>query len=141
MAALVRSVLAGSDPGGNMTQLNLSGKQSTNTQQNQNAESEGGSIKNQTVGALGALAMFAAVMLPTNSYPGTDFKSGFVNLSVNPGMTSEACTQFAFPESKAGTEQSSKDTTGTDTTKKVKIGDVEFSQVQNSTAGAMKQTD
>jgi hypothetical protein len=228
-----------------MTQLNLSGNQSTNSAKDSSAEGQSGSIKNQTVGALGALAMFAAVIvigscsrsstpvavqppvqptppvsaptvttpalaplpaqakartkkrrastfsyvnrqygvsftfprqyslksgdaaqlswgdlgpfqmdfvhpggvtlagvtLPANSYPGTDFKSGFVNLSVNPGMTSEACTRFAFPEPKAGTEQSSKDTTGTDTSTKVKIGDMEFSQVENSTAGAMKQTD
>ena len=40
----------------------------------------------------------AAVELPGNSYPGTDFKSAFVNLSVNPGMTSEACTQFSSLE-------------------------------------------
>jgi hypothetical protein len=233
-----------------MTQLNLSGKNSTNTQQNPSTEPEGGSLKNQTVGALGALAMFAAVIvigscsrsntpvavqppvqptppvsapavtaqapapvptpvqakartkkprpatvsyvnpeygisfsfsrqyslksgdaaqlswgdlgpfqmdfvhpggvtlagvqLPGNSYPGTDFKSGFVNLSVNPRMTSEACTQFAFPEAKAGVETSSpggNDTSGKDTTTKVKIGALEFTEVENSTATTMKQTD
>src|SRR4029077_4155352 len=51
----------------NMTQLNLSGRQSDNTQQKPAAENaagnEDGSIKNQTVGALGALAMFAAVIV------------------------------------------------------------------------------
>ena len=47
----------------NMTQLNLSGRQSNNTQQKPAAEHEDGSIKNQTVGALGALAMFAAVIV------------------------------------------------------------------------------
>ena len=46
-----------------MTQLNLSGRQSNNTQQKPAAEHEDGSIKNQTVGALGALAMFAAVIV------------------------------------------------------------------------------
>ena len=46
-----------------MTQLNLSGRQSSNKQQNTAAEPEGESIKNQTVGALGALAMFAAVIV------------------------------------------------------------------------------
>ena len=46
-----------------MTQLNLSGRQSNDTQQKPAAEPEGGSIKNQTVGALGALAMFAAVIV------------------------------------------------------------------------------
>ena len=190
-----------------MTQLNLSGRQSSDTKRNsatEATEAKDESIKNQTVGALGALAMFAAVIvigscsrsskpvavqqpiqpmapvsapatavaapapapvavkakaktkrrpattvsyvnpeygvsfsfprqfslksgdaaqlswgdlgpfqmdfvhpggvtlagvtLPGNSYPGTDFKSAFVNLSVNPRMTAEACTQFAFPE-------------------------------------------
>ena len=193
-----------------MTQLNLSGRQSNNPQQKPAAEPEGESIKNQTVGALGALAMFAAVIvigscsrsskpvavqqpvqpaapvgpavttpapppapvlakakarkhraatlsyvnreyglsftfprnyrlktgkaaqsasvttepaqmnfvhpggvmlaaveMPGNSYPGTDFKSGMVNVSVNPGMTSEACAQFALPEPVMGAEASS----------------------------------
>ena len=198
-----------------MTQLNLSGRQSSDTKRNsatEATEAKDESIKNQTVGALGALAMFAAVIvigscsrsskpvavqqpiqpmapvsapatavaapapapvavkakaktkrrpattvsyvnpeygvsfsfprqfslksgdaaqlswgdlgpfqmdfvhpggvtlagvtLPGNSYPGTDFRSAFVNLSVNPRMTAEACTQFAFPEVKGGTETS-----------------------------------
>ena len=46
-----------------MTQLNLSGRQSNTTQQKPTSELEDGSIKNQTVGALGALAMFAAVIV------------------------------------------------------------------------------
>jgi len=78
----------------------------------------------------------AAVKLPDNSYPGTDFKSAFVNLSVNPGMTSEACTQFAFPEASAGVDPSSPEKIG-----KVKIGAIEFNQVENSSAAIMKQTD
>ena len=225
-----------------MTQLNLSGRQSNNTQpQKPSAEHEDGSIKNQTVGALGALAMFAAVIvigscsrsnqpvavqqpiqpaapvvspavtvpptvpapvvekvkaktkkhraatlsyvnpeygisfnfprnyqlktgkdvqvasatgetfqlnfvhpggvtlaavkLPDNSYPGTDFKSAFVNVSVNPRMTSETCSQFAFPEAN-GVDGSS-----TARPEKVKIGAIEFDQVKNSEAAMMKQTD
>ena len=234
-----------------MTQLNLSGRQSTDTKRNSATEPEDESIKNQTVGALGALAMFAAVIvigscsrsskpvavqqplqptapvsapavavpatapapapvakaktktkkrpattvsyvnpeygvsfsfprqyslksgdaaqlswgdlgpfqmdfvhpggvtlagvtLPGNSYPGTDFKSAFVNLSVNPRMTPEACTQFAFPEAKGGTETSSPNaseaTTGKDAAPQVKIGAVEFSAVELSTTAATKQT-
>jgi hypothetical protein len=46
-----------------MTQLNLSGRQSDNQQQKPAAEPKDESIKNQTVGALGALAMFAAVIV------------------------------------------------------------------------------
>jgi hypothetical protein len=223
-----------------MTQLNLSGRQSSSKQQNTAAQPEGESIKNQTVGALGALAMFAAVIVigscshsskpvatqqpiqptapvsapavatltpppapvqakakpkkhraatlsyvnrqygvsfdfprqfslksgdqaqlswgdlgpfqmdfaqpggvtlagvevPADSYPATDFKSAFVTLSVNPGVTSEACAQFAFPEANAAADPSSTEKTG-----KVKIGALEFSEVENSTAGMMKQTD
>jgi hypothetical protein len=78
----------------------------------------------------------AGVELPGNSYPGTDFKSAFVNLSVNPGMTSEACTHFAFPEANAAVDPSS-----TEKIAKVKIGAIEFSGVEHSTAAMMKQTD
>ena len=63
MAVPVRSLWLEATQEENMTQLNLSGKNSTNTQQNPNTEPEGGSLKNQTVGALGALAMFAAVIV------------------------------------------------------------------------------
>lgn len=79
---------------------------------------------------------FSGVELPGNSYPGTDFKSAFVNVSVNPGMTSEACTQFALPEPNGGVDPSS-----TENIAKVKVGAIEFSEVENSTAAMMKQTD
>lgn len=221
-----------------MTQLNLSGRPSNNPQQKPAAEPEGGSIKNQTVGALGALAMFAAVIvigscsrssqpvavqqpvqpaapvsapavnppapvptpvqakaktrkhraatlsyvnreyglsfsfprdyrlktgkavqspsgltgpaqmnfvhpggvmlaaleMPGNSYPGTDFKSGLVNVSVNPGMTSEACAQFALSEPGTGSEASPAKI------EDVKIGAIAFHEVENSSA-MMKQPD
>ncbi len=219
-----------------MTQLNLSGRQSSNPQQKSAAEPEGGSIKNQTVGALGALAMFAAVIvigscsrsskpvavqqptqpvapvsapavavpavppapvqakakpratrhraatlsyvnreyglslnfprnyrlktepaaastdplqmnfvqpggvvlaaveMPGNSYPGTDFKSALVNVSVNTGMTSDACSQFAFPEPGQGTDVASPAKTD-----EVKIGAIEFHEVENPDGAMMKQ--
>jgi len=78
----------------------------------------------------------AGVEVPANSYPATDFKSAFVTLSVNPGVTSEACAQFAFPEANAAADPSSTEKTG-----KVKIGALEFSEVENSTAGMIKQTE
>jgi len=46
-----------------MTQLNLSGRQSGDNQKDSSKEPKDGSISNQTVGALGALAMFAAVIV------------------------------------------------------------------------------
>ena len=226
-----------------MTQLNLSGRQSNNTQQKPAAEHADESIKNQTVGALGALAMFAAVIvigscsrsskpvavqqpmqptpqasvpapavpvpppptpvvaktrkhraatlsyvnkeyglsfnfprnyqlkskletpveaevenktgsgtqvvsrtteplqmnfvhsggvalaaveMPGNSYPGTDFKSAAVNVSVNPGMTAEACAQFALPEPTPA------DVATPVKIEPVKFGAIEFHEVENS---------
>ena len=76
----------------------------------------------------------AAIEMPGNSYPGTDFKSGTVNVSVNPGMTSEACAQFAVPEPGTGTETPAK-------TDQVKLGAIEFHEVETSDAAMMKQTD
>jgi hypothetical protein len=225
-----------------MTQLNLSGRQTTETQKKAATDLEDGSVKNQTVGALGALAMFAAVIvvgscsrsskpeavqqpiqstspasapavaipapapiaapavakakakkrrgptlsyvnrdygvsfdfprnyqlktgkqaesafaamnlqptnfvnpggvtlaaveLPGNSYPGSDFKSASIHVSVNPVMTSEACNQFAFAEPDTGVDPSS-----TLEIAKVKIGSIEYSEVENSMAGMMKQAD
>lgn len=224
-----------------MTQLNLSGSQSNHSQQKPAAEHEDGSIKNQTVGALGALAMFAAVIvigscsrsskpvavqqstqptmpasvpapavqatptaapvvaktrkhraatlsyvnqeyglafsfprnyqlktqlnapkngeetqatttellpmnfvhpgglalaaveMPANSYPGTDFKSGLLTVNVNPGMTSEACAQFAMPEPSAGADVSS-----STQIVPVKIGAIEFQQIENPNGAVTK---
>ena len=63
MADLVPSLWRAATQEEYMTQLNLSGRPSNNPQQKSAAEPEGESIKNQTVGALGALAMFAAVIV------------------------------------------------------------------------------
>jgi hypothetical protein len=219
-----------------MTQLNLSGRQSNNTQQKPAAGNEDGSIKNQTVGALGALAMFAAVIvvgscssskpvavqqpvqpaapvsapalavptpapvpapvvakakkhraatlsyvnreyglsfnfprnyklktdvttsvtpeplamnfvhpggvvlaavqMPGNSYPGTDFKSGSFNVSVNPGMEGEACAQFASPEARTGADAST-----AVKVEQVKFGATEFHEVENNGGAVTKQAD
>lgn len=83
----------------------------------------------------GGLAL-AAVELPGNSYPGTDFNSGFVNVSVNPGMTAEACAQFAFPEESAGSDASSQ-------VKAIpaKIGAIEFQEVENPGSATTKQAE
>lgn len=39
----------------------------------------------------------AAIELPRNSYPGTDFSSAFFSVSVNPERSASECEQFAFP--------------------------------------------
>lgn len=41
----------------------------------------------------------AAIELPKSSYPGTDFTSGFLSVSVNSNLSASACEQFAFPKS------------------------------------------
>src|SRR5690348_11135707 len=63
MAPGLRSLLRAATQEEYMTQLNLSGRQPEPSQQKPAADLEDGSIKNQTVGALGALAMFAAVII------------------------------------------------------------------------------
>ncbi len=222
-----------------MTQLNLSGKQSSDSKRDPNANLEKGSITNQTVGALGALAMFAvvivigscsrsskpaaaqqpvqpaapvsvpavavpapapvvaksktktrrapilayvnreygvafnfprqyvlksgvkaqsswgelapfemdfaqpggitlaAVEIPRSSYPGTDFKSALVNVSVNPGLSEESCTQFASASADPKADSSIEDAKS-GSPKLVKIGGIEFSEVENSTAATTK---
>ena len=62
----------------------------------------------------------AALEMPGNSYPGTDFKSASLNVSVNPGMTSEACAQFAVPEPSTATDTPSAKIEAS------KIGAIEF---------------
>jgi len=231
-----------------MTQLNLSGRPSSSTQQKPAAEPEEGSIKNQTVGALGALAMFAAVIvigscsrsskpvavqqpvqptapvsapavttpaptplpvvakakakkrraatlsyvnreyglsfnfprnyqlkagkdveaassaiepsmnfvnpggvtlaaveMPGTSYPGTDFKFALVNVSVNREMTSEACAQFAFPQSAAAMDVASPakivQPKIEQAIEEVKMGAIQFHEVESPSADTVKQAD
>jgi hypothetical protein len=83
----------------------------------------------------------AAVELPANSYPGTDFKSGFVNVSANPGMTSEACAQFAFPEESTTADGSSQARPLELKISQVKLGAVAFHEVENPGIATTKQAD
>ncbi len=76
----------------------------------------------------------ATVEMPGNSYPGTDFKSGFLNVSVNPGITSNACAQFVVPESSTGTDTSTP-------VEQVKFGATEFHEVENKGGAMTKQAD
>jgi hypothetical protein len=76
-----------------------------------------------------------AVRLPENSYPGTDFKSAFVNLSVNPSLTSEACTQFVFPEANSGAGSAE------DRPAQVTLGGRAFSEMESSASAASTETD
>jgi len=78
----------------------------------------------------------AAVEMPGNSYPGTDFKSGFVILSVNPGMTAETCSQFGSPESSTTTDPSTQAKM-----EPVKFGATKFDEIDNHTGSTMNQAD
>ena len=40
----------------------------------------------------------STIELPESMYSGTDFASAFFTVNVNPKMTADQCTQFAFPE-------------------------------------------
>ncbi|HSS99017.1 MAG TPA: hypothetical protein VLK33_18405, partial [Terriglobales bacterium] len=40
----------------------------------------------------------STIELPEKLYTGTDFASAFFTVSVNPKMTADECSQFAFPE-------------------------------------------
>ena len=73
----------------------------------------------------------ASLQLPGNSYPETDFASGFMTVSVNTNVSSDQCSQFAFPQ--AGTKE-------VVSPSKVRIGSVEFAQVE-SLAGDAQQAD
>jgi hypothetical protein len=74
-----------------------------------------------------------AVELPSNLYPGTDFTSGFFNISVNPKLTSTECEQFVIPET--GPEAESV------TPSKTKVGATEFNEMQTSAGGETRQAD
>ena len=75
----------------------------------------------------------AAVEMPENSYPGTDFASAFVNLSVNSGLTSDECMQF-------GATDADKDPAAGDPAR-IEIGKLEFSQLERVTGQDRKQAD
>ena len=70
----------------------------------------------------------AAIELPKNMYPGTDFNSGFFSVSVNPELSESECSQFAFPltlhpENEPGSPS------------KTKVGSTEFSMVEDFAIG------
>jgi hypothetical protein len=74
----------------------------------------------------------AAIEMPKNSYPDTDFASGFFNVSVHPKMSADECAQFAFPETTGNAAA---------TPAKVKMGSSEFSEIEASAGDASNQAD
>ena len=89
----------------------------------------------------------AAVELPRGLYASTDFTSAFFNVSVNTQLTSTQCDEFAFPQASKPQAQGEDD--GEDESapasevelSKVKLGDAEFTEVQESGSAAASQAD
>jgi len=73
----------------------------------------------------------AAVDVPDDSYPDTDFSSALLNLSVNPGMTADECAQFV-PSSKDA--EAAKPST-------VKLGSNEFIALEQMDGEMTHQSD
>lgn len=75
----------------------------------------------------------ASVDMPDSSYTDTDFSAGLLNLTVNPGMTSDECAQFAT-NSDAKSADSPKPET-------VKIGSNEFNVLEQMSGEGQHQSD
>jgi len=73
----------------------------------------------------------AAVDMPDDSYPETDFSSALFNVSVIPGMTADECMQFGSPSKDAGEV---KPTT-------VKLGANEFSEFEQISGEGDRKSD
>jgi hypothetical protein len=63
----------------------------------------------------------AAVTVPAKTYPRTDFRSGFLNVSVNKTVSESECSQFALPTRVEDDPV---------TPRKVKVGGMEFDQIE-----------
>jgi hypothetical protein len=74
----------------------------------------------------------AAIELPKDSYPETDFANAFFNVSVHPKMAGAQCAQFAFPVTTNNTAA---------TPVKVKMGSTEFSLIESSAGDDTNQAD
>jgi hypothetical protein len=80
----------------------------------------------------------AAVELPKNMYPGTDFDSAFFSVSVNPELSESECSQFAFPLVLHPENESVSPSKAAPP--KAKIGGAEFSMVEDFGIGDQPAT-
>lgn len=81
----------------------------------------------------------AAVDMPDDTYPDTDFSSGLLNVSVNPGMTAEECAQFV-PFSPYSKDADSKNAEVAKPTT-VKLGANEFTELEQMGGETTHQSD
>jgi hypothetical protein len=79
----------------------------------------------------------AAIELPRSMYPGTDLASAFFMVSVNRNLNAAQCDQFAFP--KANNSQVTP--VSELSPAKVKLGWMEFNEIEQSGGNAMKQSE
>ena len=68
----------------------------------------------------------AAIEVPKNSYPGTDFTSGVFGVSVNSSISQAQCEQFVFPKSDGREGEPA------ELPAKVKMGGNEFAMVEDT---------
>jgi hypothetical protein len=73
----------------------------------------------------------ATVDMPDDSYPDTDFSSALLNVSVNPGMTTEDCSQFVAGSKDAGEVKPNT----------VKLGSNEFSEFEQINGEGNRKSD
>jgi hypothetical protein len=79
----------------------------------------------------------AAIELPRSMYPATDLASAFLRISVNRNLTAAQCEQFEFPKPSGAQVTPVSEVSPA----KIKLGGVEFNQVEQSGGDAMKQSD
>ncbi len=79
-------------------------------------------------------AEIAAVDVPDSSYTDTDFSSALLNVSVNPGMSAEECSQFLPYVAASKNAEVAKPTT-------VKLGSNEFTELEQMSGEAERQSD
>jgi hypothetical protein len=76
----------------------------------------------------------ATVNIPEDSYPGTDFKSGFFSVNVNRSLSKQECSQFAFVDTRdADGEPLEADN--------VKVGSLDMQKTSEFSGDATKQAE
>jgi hypothetical protein len=74
----------------------------------------------------------STIELPETLYTGTDFASAFFTVNVNPKMTADECTQFAFPEKSELDNNSSGPS-------KVNVSGTEYTEINDVVSDGMLQ--
>jgi hypothetical protein len=73
----------------------------------------------------------ATLEMPDNSYPGTDFATGFVSVSVHSGLTAAECMQFSAEQKE----------TAVDDPARIQIGSLEFRELEKIRGQDLKRSD